>query len=173
MKTGSIKNVIEILGINKNGRFLLKNGEQMDMMRIVSKDLNSLSNDEVEYLMLKWAKIYKIHSPDIKIICMNFPCNTTSQQEFLQKKIQKTNNEVYKETLRVYLDELMWLQENDTTRNFYLLIFASSDEEMDQAYRRWSENLGVNKNGLLKKMEFKEKLKIWTNLLNKGILFRA
>lgn len=172
MRTGSIKNQIEIAGMNDKGHFILKDGEQMEMMKIRSKDLNSLSEDEREYLTLKWTKIYKLHSQDIKIIFMNYPCNTTIQQEFLQRKIQNTNNEVYKKTLHTYLDELVWLQENDTTRNFYLLIFATSADEMDSSVRRWSENLGINKNGLLKKMEIKEKIEAWNNLLNKGILLR-
>lgn len=172
MKTRSFKDALDIVGMNDKGHFLLRNGEQMEMMKIRSKDLNALSDDENEYLMLKWAKIHKLHSQDIKIIFMNYPCNTTIQQEFLQRKIQTTNNEVYKKTLNKYLDELIFLQEKDTTRNFYLLIFASSDDEMDHSIRRWSENLGTSKNGLLKRMEINEKLDTWHNLLNKGILFR-
>ncbi len=171
MKSKNLKD-IEIKELNPNGYFVLQDGELLELLKIRAIDLNSLSTEENEYIVLKWAKIHKLNAPDIKVVCMNFPCDTTRQQIFLERKMQNTKNEIHRETLSTYLEELRWLQQNDTTRNFYLMTFASSDEEMDNAVRRWKENLGIGKNGLLSEVDVTEKIEVYHNLLNKGILFQ-
>ena len=160
MKSKNLKD-IEIKELNPNGYFVLQDGELLELLKIRAIDLNSLSTEENEYI-----------APDIKVVCMNFPCDTTRQQIFLERKMQNTKNEIHRETLSTYLEELRWLQQNDTTRNFYLMTFASSDEEMDNAVRRWKENLGIGKNGLLSEVDVTEKIEVYHNLLNKGILFQ-
>lgn len=172
MKSRSLEECLDIVGMSPEGHFLLRNGELMELIRIRSKDIDSLSEDEQEYLTLKWTKIYKLHAPDIKIVCMNYPCNTSIQQEFLTKKIQGTNNEIYKDTLNTYLDELIWLQKNDTELNFFLMLFSPTEDELETSIRRWKENLGTGKHGLLRELSVSEKIMLWHNLLNKPVLFK-
>lgn len=81
-----------------------------DIIKICSKDLVNSSDDEIDYDQYRYTKLYKIYSEDLKIICMNFPCNTQKQQSYLKKKIEKTNNAKMKHWLQRRLDELEWLK---------------------------------------------------------------
>ena len=87
--------------------------------------------------------------------------------------MEKTDNEVYRHFLKKYLNELVWLQKKDTTREFYLCIFAKNSEMLDNHVRRWMENLGYNKNGMLKRISIEKKIDIYNRLNNKCIWVRG
>ena len=70
MKSKNLKD-IEIKELNPNGYFVLQDGELLELLKIRAIDLNSLSTEENEYIVLKWAKIHKLNAPDIKVVCMN------------------------------------------------------------------------------------------------------
>ena len=173
MRERTTKDCIEFQGINDEGYFVLTDNSLMELLNIKTKDLNALSKDEMEYDALKLSKIYKLDSADVKIISMNFPCNTSEQQNFLKRKMEKTDNEVYRHFLKTYLNELVWLQKKDTTREFYLCIFAKNSEILGNHVRRWLENLGHNKNGMLKQISNEKKIDIYNRLNNKCIMVRG
>lgn len=75
------------------------------------------SDDEIDFDQYRYTKLYKIYSDDLKIICMNFPCNTQKQQSYLKKKIEGTNNAKMKHWLQRRLDELEWLEKTGLQGN--------------------------------------------------------
>lgn len=80
------KSITDIIPIREydteNGCYRMKDGKYMDLVQINSKDLVNSSADEVEYDCLKFAKLYRLYEDDIKLIVMNFPCDTKKQQAY-------------------------------------------------------------------------------------------
>lgn len=123
--------------------YKMKDNTYLDIMQLNTKDLLNSSGDEVEYDCLKFAKLYKLYADDLKIIAMNFPCNTKKQQQHIQRRIQKTSNPIYRQALQKDLEELIWLEKHNTTREFYFLIYGESFEAKISR-NRVDRNCGVD-----------------------------
>lgn len=147
--------------------FLLKDGTLMNLVQIQSKDLVNSSNDEVEYDCLKFAKTYKLYADDIKIIALNFPCNTEKQQKYFRHKLAQTKNEIFKAFLQKKLDELIWLGKHDTTREYYYMLFADTEEQMETNMRILQTNLGSGKTGLISFLTGEKKQEVLYRMGNK------
>lgn len=173
--TGKIKkSIAELLPIydfdNEHNCYKLKEDRYMDLLQINSKDLINSSADEVEYDCLKFAKMYKLYEDDIKIVTMNFPCDTKVQQKYMQHRIDRTANNVYKQFLQKKLDELVWLGKNNTTREFYYMIFADSLDALDKHRSTLKTVLHTGRDGLLIELPAKKKHQILYRLNNKTSL---
>lgn len=169
-KSSVRKNVtalMEGIGYDPQTRCYPLKNEIMDIVQITSKDLVNSSDDEVEFDCLKFAKFYKTYADDIKIITMNFPCNTKKQQQFLEYKMQQTENEVYQKFLQRYLEELVWISKHDTTREYFYMIFARNPEEMEKNVRTLRSTLGTGKTGLVQFIPEEKKHQILFRLNNK------
>ena len=141
-----------------------------DIIKICSKDLVNSSDDEIDYDQYRYTKLYKIYSEDLKIICMNFPCNTQKQQSYLKKKIEKTNNAKMKHWLQRRIDELEWLEKNRTTREYYYMIFSQNLEEHLSNKNNIFSALQSGRNGLCETISEEEKIQILYKLNNKSSL---
>ena len=141
-----------------------------DIIKICSKDLVNSSDDEIDYDQYRYTKLYKIYYEDLKIICMNFPCNTQKQQSYLKKKIEKTNNAKMKHWLQRRLDELEWLEKNRTTREYYYMIFSQNLEEHLSNKNNIFSALQSGRNGLCETISEEEKIQILYKLNNKSSL---
>lgn len=164
----SVQELIPILDFNMEKGFYFTQDGCMDLLQITSKDLINSSSDEVEYDCLKFAKLYKTYEADLKIIALNFPCSTDRQQEFLNYKMQHTTNAVYQSYLKRGLDELDWIGRHDTTREYYFLIFAKDEEELEKNRITLQSILGTGRNGLLKLIPLEKKQQILYKLSNKS-----
>lgn len=109
--------------------FCMKDGTHMDILKIVTKDLLHASDDEIEYDIMKYAKFYKIYPDDIKVIAMNFPCNTQEQQQYFRKKMNATRNIMFKSRLEIKLNRLIDIEKNRMAREFYVMFFSKTLEE--------------------------------------------
>lgn len=141
----------------------------MDILMIRSKDLTSANEDEVEYDCLKFAKLYKVYGDDLKLISMNFPCNTLKQQEYFRAKMEKAGNEVFKAWCKKKLDELIYL-EKTTSREFYLMFFSKNIEEHKKNLATIFSTLGSGRDGLIGRIDAEKKHKILYKLNNKNAL---
>lgn len=60
-KSTGNKSIIDLFPIidydNKSGYFKLKNGEYMDITKIVCKDLLSATNDDINFDLFNWTEI--------------------------------------------------------------------------------------------------------------------
>lgn len=169
----SILELIDVQGYDKgNNCYRMKDGSCMNLIQITSKDLVNSSDDEVEYDCLRFARLYKLYAEDIKIITMNFPCDTTEQQYYIEHKMQKQANPVYKNFLQRKLDELVWLGKHDTTREYYYMIFAKDIDEMEKSVLLLTNTLGRGKNGLLMNLSEEKKRQILFRLANKCTMMK-
>lgn len=148
--------------------YILDNG-YMDILMIRSKDLTSANEDEVEYDCLKFAKLYKVYGDDLKLISMNFPCNTLKQQEYFRAKMEKAGNEVFKAWCKKKLDELVYL-EKTTSREFYLMFFSKNLEEHKKNLATIFSTLGSGRDGLIGRIDADKKHMILYKLNNKNAL---
>lgn len=162
-----VSDVIGVTGYDENLEcYTIKNG-LMDIVQINSKDLINSSDDEVEYDCLKFAKFYKTYADDLKIITMNFPCSTEQPQQYLEYKMQQTENDVFQRFLQRYEDELTWIAKNDTTREYFYMIFGKDPEDMEKNLRTMRSVLGTGKTGLIHSISTQKKHQILFRLNNK------
>lgn len=150
-----------------NRCYLLKNEKYMDILQIQSKDLTTASDDEVEYDNLKFCKLYRLYDRDMKFVVMNFPCNTKVQQEYLTRQMNRTSNVVFKDFLKRQIAELSWVEKNTTTREYYMMFFADSLEELEDGRRTIKTTLHTGKDGLIMEIPDEKKHQILYRMNNK------
>lgn len=164
----SVVNLIEVTGYDQEERcYIMKEGRFMDLLQVQSKDLISSSSDEVEYDILKFCKTYRLYEDDLKIISMNFPCDTKTQQEYLRHKKEQTTNPIFKKCISDQINELIWLEKNRTTREYYFMIFADSVEKLQDDKKTLKAVLHTGRDGLLSEISDKKKHQILYRLNNK------
>ena len=166
----SILEKIDVAEYLEEGFYRMKDGTYMNLVQINSKDLINSSADEVEYDCMKFAKLYKLFENDLKLVVLNFPCDTKEQQAYLQRKINATNNQMYKKFLQQKYDELVWLAKNNTTREYYYMVYAKTQEEMQKEMLTLKSTLHLGNDGLLLEKPEEKKHKILYRLYNKNSL---
>lgn len=165
----SVADLLPVVGYDQDaGCYRLKNGKVLDLIQINSKDLVNSSGDEVEYDCMKFAKLYKMYENDLKLVVLNFPCNTVVQQGYLQRKLEKTSNPIYQRFLQRKVDELVWLDKHNTTREFYYMLFAKDPIELDKLRGVIKTVLHTGKDGLLIEMSDEKKHQVFYRLNNKN-----
>lgn len=123
----SVQDKIEILDVTDDEFFKTKSG-YLNIYQIKGKDVDGLSEFEEENIIKNFMRFLRIYIYDLKIIMMNFPINTTEQQEYILRKIKKSNKELYKKFLYEKLDELVDLEKNKTNIEYYIMIFIDKEE---------------------------------------------
>ena len=166
----SILEKIDVAEYLEEGYYRMKDGTYMNLVQINSKDLINSSADEVEYDCMKFAKLYKLFENDLKLVVLNFPCDTKEQQAYLQRKINATNNQMYRKLLQQKYDELVWLAKNNTTREYYYMVYAKTQEEMQKEMLTLKSTLHLGNDGLLLEIPEEKKYKILYRLYNKNSL---
>lgn len=140
----------------------MDDGSYMDLLQIQSKDLINSSEDEVEYDCLKFAKLYRLYAEPVKIACINFPCDYSKQKRFLEYKIKSTKNTIFKEQLQKKLDELVWLEKHNTTREYYYMIFSETEEGLEKTFVPCSASWEEEGEVWLKRFHMKKRKKFFS-----------
>lgn len=147
------KSILELIPIGdydfKNECFLYNDGSCMDIFQIRSKDLADTSQEERDFMKMKFSKWYRKYAQDIKLIMMNFPCNTKVQRDYFEYKLENTINEKRKKWLRKNIAELEWIEKNRTEREFYCMYWGKDIEELLKNREIHVENLGTSKMGYM------------------------
>lgn len=165
------REVIEIIGYDE-GRdcYVCKDNSLIDFVQIVSKDLINAADDDVNYDCLKFAKMYKLYAPDLKIVAINFPVDTSEQQEFFRHKINATKNHAFRKILNRRLKELEWIAKNNTAREYYYMMFLKDDEELDKCRDVMDTTLKTGMNPLIRIVDKEKKDQILFRMNNKCYL---
>ena len=124
------KNILDILPfleIAEDDTFKTKNG-YIDIFQIDTKDLNSLNYNDANSHIFDFSNFLRNYIDDMKIISMTFPVNTQIQQQHILKKIESTDNEIYREFLYKRLDQLIAIEEKRKNREFYLMLFYEDEK---------------------------------------------
>ena len=169
--TDTVKDVIDVYFYDDKLKcFIMKDKSYMDIIQINTKDLVSASEDDIEYDIMRYIKLYKMYADDMKIVAMNFPCRTGKQQEYFRRKLQNTSNEIYKRFLQRNLDELVWIEKNDMVREYYYMIFGKKDTDIKKNRDLMFNVLGKGRSELLSEMDKNKKIQILERMNNKCFL---
>ena len=155
------------------GCYILKDGSCMDLLMVNSKDLVTSSTDEIEYDCLKFGKLYKTYGGDMKLVALNFPCNTASQQRYMKHKIKTAKNQVFKAWLEKKQRELIALEKNNTSREFYIMFFSRSVEAHQSDIATIQTVLRSGRDGLVSKIPEEKKHQILYKLCNKSSMVQT
>lgn len=150
----------------EDDKFKMQDDSYMDIVQIVTKDLNSASESDLEALIAAWARMYRTNGFDMKLVSLNTPTDTRGQQHYIQKKIAQNKVPIYDYILREMETQLENVQETRTDRQYYILLFAESQDDYFYALSRISQTLIYN--DLARKMSLPAKLAVLEKLNNKS-----
>lgn len=126
------KDVLAILPVKAYDReteaFLMESGEYMDILEIMPIDVDGMTEGEIINMIETSGKSQKLLKEDSKWIAMNFPDNTSEQQEHVRHHMENTDNEQLKKWSRYRLQELMDVAENVTRREYFEFCFGKNKE---------------------------------------------
>lgn len=108
--------------------FILKDGTILDVFQIQGKSLLRASDDEIESKIHELTLFFRGYDADFKLISMNYPSNTSEQQNFLRKKLENAS-QIHRQMLEEKLYTLSFLEEHCTDRETYFFLFAKDDAE--------------------------------------------
>lgn len=155
-----------IAGDEKESCFLLENGTYMDMFQINSKDLASSPEDIVMFDNYTWDIFYKTYAKDIKILSFYFPADTLEQRNYISYKLYNTENPAFKDMLYDKLEEAEFIAKNKKDREYVLMFFASSVDDLREKRAVIYGNLSRPAVPLVRRITYEKKEKILYKLGN-------
>lgn len=155
-----------IAGDEKESCFQLENGTYMDMFQINSKDLASSPEDIVMFDNYTWDIFYKTYAKDIKILSFYFPADTLEQRNYISYKLYNTENPVFKDMLYDKLEEAEFIAKNRKDREYVLMFFASSIDDLREKRAVIYGNLSRPALPLVRRIPYEKKEKILYKLGN-------
>ncbi|WP_054637619.1 hypothetical protein [Thalassobacillus sp. C254] len=124
----SFAEIAPVIDITGNGFFQLSDhAGYMEIVQVSSTDIYALNNEDKEKTITLEAFFYQWYHPDFKIIPLNFPVDTSRQQRFIQKKLDRTTNSQYRLFLEQKLRELQFIETERSNREFYMFIYADDE----------------------------------------------
>ncbi|MCM3169465.1 hypothetical protein [Peribacillus frigoritolerans] len=123
----SIADIIPVIDMTANGYFELRNHEYMEIIQLTSKDIYSSNADDKNHDIYSFAFFLQSFLDDFKIVPLNFPVDTSVQQRFIQRKIEKAKNPIFIPFLEKKLQELQFIESNRTNREYYLFIYSDNE----------------------------------------------
>lgn len=156
-----ILEVLPILDFDEKGRIITKDG-YMDIYQIHTTDIYSFNEYEANLHIFTLIAFLRNYTNDFKLIGMNFPVDTSIQQEYVKRKINESKNETHKVFLKKKLEELAFLEQYRTNREYYLMIF------LDNEKKHLMENIIKNQTKIfcIKPIDIDKKVKILFKLNN-------
>lgn len=109
--------------------FVLEDGSYLEIIEKTADDIDNMMEDEIQMLMIDFAKFLKLYKDDLKIITMNFPTNTLAQQKYWAKKRQETANPIHKKWNSLSISELEKVDKGTRKREYYFMVLSKSLEE--------------------------------------------
>lgn len=170
-KTVVDKKITDIIPISyydtEANAYVLKDGTYMDFFKVNTKDIYNTSKSEQNWDNLKFTKLYQTYPGDLKYITLNFPTNTSEQQDYWRHKIETTANPLQKKQQEEKLFQLEWLQANSTKREFYLFYFSSDKEQLKKNAADILAIMRTGRDGLLEIISQTKKHQILFKIANK------
>lgn len=157
----STENILPFLDADIDNTFITKTGF-LDIYQVVTKDIYSFSDYDIKLHIYNYIAFLRSYVNDIKFISMNFPVNTSENQEYIRKKMLKTDNPIFLESLQEKLDQFEFLEKHRTNREYYIMVFS------DKEKKHMMSNLLRNQTRIfvLKEMSLEKKIKIIFKLNN-------
>lgn len=148
--------------------FVMEDGTILDILGIHAKNLMSASEGEIAYDIMCWDKLLKTFAADLTIICFNFPTDTSRQQAYLAKKIEKQKNPLLRDILLQKSAELEWISQNRKEREFAICFYSRNLDDYRKNYLQIYSQLSSSAAPLCRKLSGEKKKQIIYNLYNKN-----
>ena len=157
------RNITEQIPIRfyENGYFVLKDNRLMNIFEVQGKSFYNTGEDELNNQVYRLAEYYRMQKEDIKIVFMNYPTNTSKQQNFLREKL-KSATSLYRKWIGKELTILENLEKYRTDRVAFIFIFANNEN----TYHRQVEMLKNKSSLLIKEITLEKKITILRKLYN-------
>lgn len=122
--------------------FELENGIGfINIFKLMSFDYFSFDDAEVADHISIWDKFHRTFANDNKLISVNMPVDMTSNIKFYLQKYKTTSNPLYKSQIAEYLKEFMEDLRYREIKDFYLYIYAETEDELIKANKQVEETL--------------------------------
>ena len=108
---------------------LMKNGV-MDILQITTKDLYSMNDGDLQFMLLSQARLLRSYFPAFKEVSLNFPANTEKQKAYWLRKKEKTSDPLRLQFIERKLFELDYLEKERTNREFFLFLYAETPQQL-------------------------------------------
>lgn len=124
----SFADIAPVIDLTGNG-FLELSDEKgyMDIVQLTSSDIYSLNESDKTKKIYQFATFLQSYNHDFKIIPFDFPVNTSSQQRHILEKIQQAKKPTYRQGLEQKLQELQFIEQRRTNREFFLFLYADDE----------------------------------------------
>ena len=168
-KKGSVKTCLDLLPIkyydDDLAAFKTSDG-YMDIKQIISRDIENMSDDELQLELINLTKVFKTVGIDMKFVSMNFPLNTAKQRSVLRYHYDRAEDEVRRKWLARQIDELNRVDSGILTRSFYIFYYAKNENELLKNRNLIEKYTGVGYSRLTTDINKIQKIHILTKLLN-------
>ncbi|BCC15059.1 hypothetical protein BC30048_p2072 (plasmid) [Bacillus cereus] len=134
-----IAEIMSTVDMTESGVFEMKE-EYLEILQIESDDMYSKNEEEKTFIIYNHAYFYQAYQHAIKIVSLNFPCETGRQQLSTQRKLDKCSNPLYEKFLVQKLKELRFLEWGRTNREYYLFVYGKNEsvvKDRVQAAKRY------------------------------------
>jgi hypothetical protein len=140
----SFAEISPIIDITGNGYFQLSNEDgYMEIVQLTSTDIYALNHDDKEKKIYSLAYFLQWYQYDMKIIPLNFPVDTSGQQQFILKKLDRTKNAQYRLFLEQKLKELQFIETERANREYYMFIYADDEFTLHSRIKAVSAQMNV------------------------------
>ena len=146
--------------------FVLTDGRYMGIEKIIARDIENMSDDELDMELLNLIKIYKTALFDIKFVSMNFPLNTQKQKDVLLRHKEKTADTVKIRWIDRQIEELSRAESGVLTREFYIFYFGKNKSAYEKNKELLSRYMGSGYLKLTESLTLSEKIQILNKLSN-------
>lgn len=160
----TVRELIPFSEFLENGAVQMSDGRIFDMFEIISTDTDNLPEEAIEMYIIRYAKLYNTYSANLKIVGMNFPTDTTEQQEYIQRRRRENKNPVFDYYLEEILERDKLINTLMSDKECYLFVYAKSQEEYDSILNMLNSTLGFG--ALLAQINVEKKIQILYKLNN-------
>lgn len=136
----------------------------MYIIKIVGKDLNTLDPTQIQMDCMAFLKLYRTYGDDIKIVCLNFPVDTSSQKRNIDLILKRTENNIFADALKEEKEELEAVQANLPEKEYYMFIYSDSVEDLND--KRIKIRTILDRNGLFRNISKEKKIQIMSKINN-------
>lgn len=159
----STRKVLPFIDIDEEDIFITKQGF-LDIYQINTRDTTNLSESEKQVYVYSFIAFLRNYVEDFKIVIMNFPVNTVKQQEYIERRIASSKNELYIHYLEEELDKLKFMENHRNNKEYFLMVFMKNKAERDNMTKKIElvQNIAVP----LKQLDLEKKIKILFKLNN-------
>lgn len=118
--------------LNITDDYILMKDGYMELYQVESKDLYTRNDGDLEFLLFGLARLYRSYYDPIKIIGMNFPSNTSTQQRYWEKKLDSATDPIRIQYIHRKLFEFKYLEKERTNREFFLFVYGEDQQQLSE-----------------------------------------